>query len=175
QQKLTAFDGAAGDNFGFSVTVSGDTVVVGANNDDIGMNADQGSAYVFTRSGAFWTLQHKLTASDGAASDNFGISVALSGDTLVVGAFGDDIGANGNQGSAYVFARNGAFWTQQQKLTAADGAANDQFGASVALSGDTVLVGSPNGKGAFAGQGAAYVFVIRANNLVQQQPLTADD
>ncbi|MGH7186935.1 MAG: putative Ig domain-containing protein, partial [Pseudomonadota bacterium] len=102
QEKLIANDGAAGDNFGISVALSGDTVVVGADSDTIGANAFQGSAYVFTNSGS-WYQQQKLTAADGAAFDSFGRSVALSGDTVVVGASADDIGTNGDQGSAYVF------------------------------------------------------------------------
>ena len=176
QQKLIAADGAAGDFFGLSVALSGDTVVVGAFRDAIGANAVQGSAYVFTRSGAVWTQQQKLTASDGAAGDFFGRSVALSGDTVVVGASNDDIGANGNQGSAYVFSRSGATWTQQRKLTADDGAAFDSFGLSVALSGDTVVVGVQfDDIDENRDQGSAYVFVICANNLVQQQQLTAND
>ncbi len=180
QQKLTAADGAARDQFGCSVAISGDTVVVGAYLDDIGYT-NQGSAYVFTRgltpSGAVWTQQQRLTANDGAADDQFGVSVALSGDTLVVGAWFDDIGAFANQGSAYVFSRaDSMVWRQQRKLTADDGAAFDQFGFSVALSGDTVVVGAVgDDTGANSNQGSAYAFVIRANDLVQQQPLTAAD
>ncbi len=86
--------------------------------------------------------RHKLTASDGAAGDYFGSSVALSGDTALVGAAGDDVGVNTDQGSAYVFVRSGTTWTQQAQLTASDGAAYDHFGSSVALSGDTALVGA---------------------------------
>ena len=73
----------------------------------IGANNDQGAAYVFVRSGTIWNLQQKLTASDGAAGDRFGYSVAISGETVVVGAHRDDIGANIDQGSAYVFVRSG--------------------------------------------------------------------
>ena len=100
----------------------------------------------------------KLTASDGAASDHLGQSVAVSGDTVVVGADGDDVGTNANQGSAYVFVKPGGGWvsaTETEKLTASDGAVNDLFGTSVAVSGDTVVVGSP---GASGDRGAAYVF-----------------
>ena len=113
KQQLTASDGAAGDHFGGSVALSGDTALVGAYWDDVGANADQGSAYVFTRSGTTWTQQAQLTASDGAADDDFGYSVALSGDTALVGAYVDDVGANTDQGSAYVFTRSGTTWTQQ--------------------------------------------------------------
>jgi hypothetical protein len=104
--KLTASDGAAGDWFGWSVALSGDTVVVGALFDDIGINTDQGSAYVFVKPGGGWadmTQTARLTASDGAVGDAFGWSIALSGTTIVVGAYTDDIGANADQGSAYVF------------------------------------------------------------------------
>ena len=99
--------------------------MVGAHSDAIGANADQGSAYVFVRSGTTWSQQAKLTAADGAAGDEFGCSVAISGDTAVVGARYDAVGANADQGSAYVFVRSGTTWSQQAKLTAADGAADD--------------------------------------------------
>jgi len=116
QAKLTASDGAADDRFGFSVSISGDTAVIGANLDD-GVGSDSGSAYVFVRSGTTWTEQAKLTASDAAALDRFGWSVSVNGDTAVIGApFDDD--AVLNIGSTYVFVRSGTSWTLQQKLTA---------------------------------------------------------
>lgn len=119
QAQLFASDGAGADRFGRAVAISGDTVVVGADLDNIGATSDQGSAYVFVRSGTTWVEQQKLTASDGAAGDFFGISVAISGETIVVGAFGHGLGSNiSDQGSAYVFVRNGTTWTQQQKLAA---------------------------------------------------------
>jgi cysteine-rich repeat protein len=159
-KKLSASDGAAGDLFGFSVSISGDTVVVGALRDDIGPNADQGSAYVFERNmgGAdMWGEVKKLSASDGAADDRFGISVSISGDTVVVGAVGDD----SFRGSAYVFERNmgGAdMWGEVKKLSASDGAAGDLFGFSVSISGDTVVVGAfGDDIGPNADQGSAYI------------------
>jgi hypothetical protein len=103
EQKVIASDGEANDNFGWSAALDGDTALVGVYNDVIGANQSQGSAYVFTRSGTTWSQQQKLTASDGEADDNFGWSVALSGDTALVGAKGD----NTNQGSVYVFTRVG--------------------------------------------------------------------
>src|SRR5262249_27117591 len=133
---------------------------------------------------ADWTQQKKLTAADGAAGGQLGTSVAISGDTVAVGAEGGDIGANRNQGSAYVFVRSfigsGADWTQQKKLTAADGAAGDQLGASVAISGDTVVVGAPlSDIGANADQGSAYVFIRSfigsGADWTQQKKLTAAD
>ncbi len=174
--KLTASDGAAGDEFGVSVAISGDTVVVGAGDDDVELNAQQGSAYVFARSGTTWTHQAQLTASDGAAGDKFGDSVAISGDTVVVGAKGEDVGTNGDQGSAYVFARSGTTWTQQAQLTASDGEAGDLFGTSVAISGDTVVVGAVlDDVGANAALGSAHVFVRSGVSWSQQAQLTASD
>src|SRR5262245_51627210 len=176
QQKLTAQDGGANSGFGFSVAISGDTVVIGALLNDVGANRDQGSAYVFTRSGAVWTQQQKLIAQDGAANDTLGYSVAISGDTVVVGAPMNDVGASRGQGSAYVFTGNSTVWTQQQKLTANDGAANDSLGGSVAISGDTVVVGENIDKvGATEGHGSAYVFTRNGTVWTQQQKLIADD
>ena len=134
----------------------GDTIVLGARgDDDAGM--DSGSAYVFVRSGTTWTQQTKLTASDAAAGDSFGESVALSGDTIVVAAYEDD-GAGMDSGSAYVFVRNGTAWSQQSKLTANDGAADDHFGESIALRGDTFVSGAPFDDDDGANSGSAYVF-----------------
>ena len=143
QQKLLASDAAAGDLFGVSVAISGETVVVGAPFDDGAAGFDQGSAYVFVRSGGVWSQQQKLEASDAAAGDMFGSSVAISGETVVVGAPLDDGAAGTDQGSAYVFVRSGGVWSQQQKLEASDAAAVDCFGFSVAISGETVVVGAP--------------------------------
>jgi hypothetical protein len=170
--KLTAGDGAVYDEFGFSVALDGDTALVGASLDDLGANSDQGSTYLFTRSGSTWTQEAKLTAGDGAAYDYFGISVALDGDTALVGARGDEVGVNSGRGSAYVFTRSGSTWTQQTKLTAADGAADDQFGTSVALEGDTALVGA---NGDNYNQGSAYVFIRSGTTWTQQAKLVAGD
>ena len=158
QAKLTASDGEAGDQFGFWVSVSGDTAVVGAFMDDVGANLDQGSAYVFTRDGQTWTEEAKLTASDGAATDAFARSVAVSGDEVVAGAQSDDVEGKAGQGSAYVFTRSNGAWSEQERLVAQDGAAGDTFGVSVGLSGDTAIVGSGFAQvGANPAQGAAYV------------------
>ena len=153
---LTASDAAAGDQFGWSVALSGDTALIGA----LGVNSDQGAAYVFVRSGAAWSQQAELTASDGATGDDFGVSVALSGDTALVGAPYKQIGANADQGAAYIFVRAGAAWSQQGgALTASDGAEKDYFGDSAALSGDAALIGAPYKQIAVnEKQGAAYVF-----------------
>ena len=172
QAKLTASDGAGGDQFGFSVAISGDTAVVGANLDD----SQRGSAYVFVKPGSGWanaTETAKLTASDGAANDFFGDSVAISGDTVVVGATNDD-----GRGSAYVFVKPGSGWataTETAKLTASDGVGDHFFGLSVAISGDTVVVGAKNDD---SGRGAAYVFVKPGSGwatATETAKLTASD
>ena len=141
--ELTASDGATWETFGYSVAVDGDTMVASAPYDNDNGNAS-GSAYVFIRQSGTWSQAAKLTASDGALYDQFGYSIAVDGDTVVVGARYDDNGSN--SGSAYVFTKPGSGWTSTSiaaKLTASDGAANDWFGASVAVDGDTVVVGPP--------------------------------
>jgi FG-GAP repeat len=158
QAKLTASDAAAGDNFGRNaVRISGDTLVVGAPFDATGAGADAGSAYVFVRSGTSWSQQAKLTASDAAAGDLFGLSVGISGDTVVAGARADDDGGT-DSGSAYVFTRSGTSWSQQQKLTASDAAAGDSFGLAVSISGNTVVAGASNDDDGGTSSGSAYVF-----------------
>ncbi len=157
QFKLRADDAAAGDDFGWSVAVSGDTAVVGApDTDDQGSNA--GSAYVFTRSGTTWTEQTELTASNGEAGDQLGHAVAISGDDVALGAHLDDDGGE-NAGAAYVFHRTGVTWSQHEKLTASDAAANDQHGYSVGISDTTKIVGAiVNDDGGVENTGAAYVY-----------------
>ncbi len=173
QAQLTAGDGASGDNFGRSVSVDGDTVVVGAYGDDTEAGVNAGSAYVFTRSGnLFWNLQGKLLASDGAANDNFGISVSVDGDTTAVGAYVDDTSAGTNAGSAYIYVRDESGWIQQAKLTANDGAAEDRFGRSVSVDGDTVLVGA---RGDEMSTGSAYVYVRSESSWSEQAKLAASD
>jgi hypothetical protein len=175
QQKLIADFSGLNACFGWSVALDGDTLAVGAPGDTINGNVSRGSAYVFTRSGATWTQQQKLIASDGEAVDQFGEAVAIDGDTLVAGAGADKIGGNVSQGSAYVFMRSGATWTQQQKLIANDGAPGAFFGRSLALDGDTLAVGAPddtiNGK---ASQGSAYVLTRNGATWTQQQKLTGN-
>lgn len=158
QAKLTASDGGAIDQFGRQVAIDGDTIVIGSRFDDHAGGADAGSAYVFTRSGTVWTQQAKLTASDAAAGDEFGLLLTLAGDTLIVGAYSDDHAGGADAGSAYVFTRAGTVWTEQSKLTSLDAAAGDAFG-TVALSGDTAVVSSifdDNAGGTDAG--SVYVF-----------------
>ncbi len=173
QGKLTALDGAANDTFGGNVALFGDTAVIGAmRDDDKGDNS--GSVYVFTRSGGDWNQQAKLTAADGSHGDAFGQSIALSGDTLVIGAPHD--GDQGDDsGSVYVFTWSGTVWKQQAKLTAADGAQGDVFGISVALSGDTIVVGADLNDEKALNAGAVYVYTRSGSSWSQQAKLTAAD
>lgn len=169
--------GAPDDRFGISVALDGDTLLVGAQLDNINANLDQGSAYVFERDNGRWVFQDYLTASDGAADDRFGFSVALDGDTALIGAFQANIGGQNNQGAAYVFVRkNDGNWNQEDKLVANDGAAGDEFGYAVALDGSTALVGSPqddiNSK---SDQGSAIIFTSDGGNWSEQDKLTAND
>ena len=177
QQKLLASDGAAADRFGHSVAVYGETVIIGAYQKANGALSSQGAAYLFTRNGATWTQQQKLLASDGAAGDQFGYSVALHEEYALIGAYGDTVGGNFARGSAYVFKREGATWTQQQKLTANDGTADDRFGWSVALFGSAAVIGAPNDEpGGNNNRGSAYVFTNPFGTQWNQvQKLTAAD
>lgn len=176
QQKLIAGDGAAGDRFGSSVSISGNYAIVGSPQDDEGSNSDQGSAYIFFFNGTTWIEQQKLTASDGATFDIFGRSVSISGNRAIVGAFLDDIGSNSAQGSAYVYVFDGTTWVLQQKLTASDGAVGDQFGENVSLSGNYAIVGAPKDDiGANGSQGSVYIYYSAGISWVQQAKLTASD
>ena len=173
---LTASDGAANDEFGISVAIDGNTIVVGARQDD----TRNGAAYVFTRPDGGWTsttTAAKLTASDGEEGDRFGHSVAVVGDTVVVGAYGDDR----NRGAAYAFTKTGSAWTSTTtaaKLTASDGEEDHFFGWSVAVDGGTAVVGAYQDDDNGEDSGAAYVFDKPANgwvNSTESAKLTASD
>jgi FG-GAP repeat len=169
QKRLLADDGGQVDRFGVSVDVQGDTAIVGANQDDLGGHTDQGSAYIFTRTGSTWGQQAHLAANDGSAGDTFGCSVKLSGDTAIVGSRYHNIGGQADQGAAYVFTRNINTWSQQTKLTADDGAAADGFGVFVTIAGDVALVGAAEDNvGLNADQGSVYVFERQGSTWQQQ-------
>jgi len=173
QAKLSPLDGAFGDAFGWSVSVWGDTALIGARRDDDAGDSS-GSAYVFVRNGGIWTQQAKLTAFDADVLDGFGFAVALDGDTALVGSPGDD-DAGSVSGSAYVFTRNGSVWTPQAKLTALDAGLMDEFGFSVSLSGSTALIGARFDDHAGSGSGSAYVFTRTGSVWTQQEKLVASD
>ena len=132
--KLTASDGAPDDRFGFSASISGDYAIFGAYLDDDN-GSDSGSAYVAQRVGSSWSQMAKLTASDGAAGDHFGESVAIGGDFAVVGA-NYHYGAAYRSGAAYVFERTGSSWSQVANLTPSDAVEGGEFGISASIDGD---------------------------------------
>ncbi len=169
--KLIATDGMIDDDYGFSVAISGDYAIVGVpGDDDNGSNS--GSAYIFKREGKSWNEQAKLLASDGAADDVFGGSVSISGDYAIVGAGGD------GSGSAYIFAPNEVNpnnWDQVAKLTASDGAESDFFGSSVSISADYAIVGSLYDDDKGSSSGSAYIFKRDGASWSEQAKLTASD
>jgi len=174
QAILTAADGAAEDTFGGKVALSGNTAIIGVMRDDTDKGDDVGSAYVFTRTGAHWSQQTKLTAEDAAAGDSFGYSIALSNDTVVISApFDDDKGKD--SGAVYIYTRTGNTWHLQDKITATDGSSGDLFGISLALSGNTIVVGADLNEEKGFNAGAAYVFTRVKNSWNQQAKLTAAD
>lgn len=209
QAYLKASNTGANDSFGVSLAISGDTVVVGAGEEDsaaTGANGNQsnnsvgdsGAAYIFVRSGTTWSQQAYLKASNTGINDSFGNSVAISGDTVVIGAANEDsdaVGVDGNQssnttadaGAAYVFVRSGGVWTQQAYLKASNTGAGDQFGWTVGISGDTLVVGAlaedsnavgvngDQGNNSAASSGAAYVFVRNGTTWTQQAYLKASN
>lgn len=161
QTRLVAADPASGERFGQTLALDGDVLLVGAPNDG-GAGSLAGAAYVFTRGadGNFSQgAQVKLEASDAAPFDSFGFAVALDGGTAVVGAPFDDDGADA-AGAVYVFTREGGQWTERRKLTAPHRAANDQFGAAVALDAATLAVGARRAEGPAAGTDSGLVWIF---------------
>lgn len=179
---LKASHAEAGDLFGSSVAIDGDILVVGATSEDsgtTGVNGDEsanaaeqaGAAYVFVRNGTVWTQQAYLKASNTEAHDFFGDAVAVTADTIVVGAYGEDssaAGINGDQtnnaltdaGAAYLFTRTGTVWTQQAYLKAHNPASYNVFGWAVDVTADTAVITSLRDDAVhFNNDGAAYVFV----------------
>jgi len=171
QSKITASDGVAGDNFGSSVSISGDYAIIGAyKDDDNGSNS--GSAYIFHRNGNSWDQQAKITPTDGQAEDGFGFSVSISGDYTIIGAYkADDNGSN--SGSAYIFHRNVNSWNQQAKITPTDGQAEDGFGFSVSISEDYAIVGAT--LEIKNGSDSAYIFHRNGISWSQQSIISPSD
>ena len=159
--------------FGCSVSISGDYAVVGAYlHDDIINN--RGATYIFHRNGTNWTQLAKLEASGGAEDDEFGWSVSIDGDYIVIGSPGDDDVGNGS-GSAYIFHRNETSWILQSKITASDGAAFDNFGHSVSISGDYAVVGALWDDDNGSGTGSAYIFHRSGTNWTEHTKITSSD
>ena len=172
-QEITASDAGLGDFFGNAIATDGANVVIGADSATIGANTTQGAAYVFKNSGGTWVEQAKLIADDGAAFDNFGRAVAISGSTILVGAPYVVIDDNAFEGAVYAYDGAGATWQQRQKLLASDGTANTYFGWSVAVSGDNALVGATSFYD--PDTGAAYAFARSGTQWTQTQELVSGD
>jgi hypothetical protein len=174
QQELIASDAAAGDNFGSSAAIDGDTAVFGAFLEGTG-----GSAYVFTRSGTTWTQQAKLTGSTVVSGDEFGYSVAISGDTIVVGARAESSTDDAYNGDAYVFTRSGTTWSQQAKFSDTLSSGNSHFGYSVDIDGNTIVVGAPmDSPGTSDHRGRCHIYTRSGTSWSLQQSLassTGDD
>lgn len=168
------FAGDEVDRFGTSVALDGDTGIGGAPLDAAPDEPEAGSAAVLGHSEDDWRRLTTLTAADGDEGDRFGRSVDVDGNTVVVGAWQDEDPNGASSGSAYVFARSGDDWSQQAKLVPDDGEANDEFGSSVAVDGDTVVVGAESDRTPRGRNGSAYVFTRSEGEWHQQARLTAD-
>jgi FG-GAP repeat protein len=167
---LLADDGQTFDNFGSTASMDGNTLVIGAHGATVGPNAAQGAAYLFANHNGNFAQFDKLVADDGVAFDNFGITTAIAGDTLFVGAATAAIGGHNGQGAVYAYHLDNGTWAQTQKLVADDGATNDDFGLSLAFDGTTLMVGSIFS----GGTGAVYVFTNDGTGWQQQQRLSVD-
>jgi len=173
--EFTSSDGATGDLFGRSVALSSNLALVGADFKQIGSNANQGAAYIFDVTNPIAPVQKsRLVASDGAAGDLFGRSVALFGNFALVGADSKQIGSNAGQGAAYIFdVTNPSAPVQKARIVASDGAANDIFGISVALLGNLAFIGA---EGFNSNQGAVYIFDVSVPSIpVQKAKFVASD
>ncbi|UCF49515.1 MAG: FG-GAP repeat protein, partial [Thermoplasmatales archaeon] len=164
QEKLQSSDGSPGDYFGSSVEIYGDYAIVGAYQE----NDDTGSAYVYRRDGESWIEEQKLTASDGEPGDNFGKSVSIFENLVIVGAPGDD----SKTGSAYLFNNSGSSWIEERKLIASDGEPDDLFGSAVSINLRIAVVG------AYADdnfKGSVYAFNYSTTNNTEFIKLEAMD
>ena len=188
EYKLVASDASGDDQFGTSVSISGDYAIVGASYEDLSGSDGAGAAYIFKRSGVTWTEETKVVASDRAGGDKFGKSVSISGDYAIVGSHNEDHDVTGgnvlsNAGSAYIFKRSAATstWTQETKIVASDRAGGDNFGWSVSISGDYAIVGSVyedhdvTGGNVLSNAGSAYVFKRSGTTWTQETKIVASD
>jgi hypothetical protein len=169
EQTLVPAETAAGDRVGDAVSIAGDVVVVGAYGDDERANA-AGAAHVFRHNGSAWVQAAKLTASDGREDDWFGRAVAAGSDVVVVGAYHADPKGD-RSGAAYVYRAGETGWFEEQKLVASNGAPSDLFGYSVAVSGQTLLVGGPENEGLLDNVGSAYVYGFDGAGWIEQAAL----
>ncbi len=177
-QKLVANDGAAGDNFGGGLAIDSNNIIVGANNDDVGENLNQGSAYVFKMEGGVWVQKQKLTGSNASSGDIFGGYAAIKKGVAVIAASLDDIGIATDAGSAYIFKLNDStgIWNETQKVYPNDGTSGDNFANSIFISGDKIIISAiyddVNGS---SRKGSAYIFTNQNNTWVQTAKIIAND
>ncbi|MCH7721607.1 MAG: FG-GAP repeat protein [Planctomycetes bacterium] len=175
---LTASDGDMGDIFGWSVSIDGDAVLIGARDDENDGVSQSGSAYVFryNREASAWVEEAKLTDPDGEQGDLFGVSVSIRGDAALIGAHGND-SPGLDSGAAFVFRYDGASWDLESELNASDADWGDRFGSSVSLGDDRAIVGAywenstPKGNDA----GSAYIFRYDGVGWIEEQKITASD
>jgi hypothetical protein len=172
-QEITSpvVDGNYG-SFGGSMAVGSDSLLIGARSATVAGSIGRGSVYVYKYNGSAWTMADNLTASDGAARDNFGVSISIDGTTAMIGAPGAATNGNTSQGAVYAFNETSGVWLQQQKLLVANGAALSLFGASVSLSGNWMLSGA---YGVNNREGAAYLFRKNGTSWIQDQALVPTD
>jgi uncharacterized repeat protein (TIGR01451 family) len=165
--QVRRFDGGALHNslFGTAVAISGDTVAVGAPDENSLPITQAGAVYVYVRSGGAWTLQQKLAAPDASFANRFGVSISLRGDTVAIGARGSS-----SRGAVYVFQRSGSAWSFQQKLAASDPDPLDYFGDSVSLGQDLLAIGAHASTGG-TDPGAVYLFAQAGVTWTEQQKL----
>jgi hypothetical protein len=169
-QKITDIDGAANDDFGYSVSISGNFALVGARGD----NVQRGSVSFYQYAGTTWTQLQKLNDASSSSGDEFGCSVSISGNNAIVGEMNGDVGANADQGSAFIYHFDGFSWVMAQQITDAAGQASDGFGISVSISGNYLIAGAffdQNPPGPI-GQGSAIIFHYDGSNWVGMQKIT---
>ncbi len=159
--KLYAGDGAEGDQFAFNVAVSGNLIAAGARRADPAGKKEAGAVYLFELQGTHWRQVGKLTAGDAKAGDELGHSVAMSGHFIAAGARRADIAGNKDQGAVYLFKRSGNQWTEELKITASEGAAEDEFAHSLSAHGNKIAVGANIADLDYPDQGAAYVYFLK--------------
>jgi FG-GAP repeat/FG-GAP-like repeat len=177
QQKLTANDATADQEFGNAVAVTGETIAVGEHFADLPGNSEAGAVYIYRRSGTTWTQNEKLLPTAAVIlGDRFGESVAMSGSKIAIGAAGDDTPFT-SAGAVYVFVESGGVYVQEQKLTIATGANGDDFGNSVAIEGNTLVGGALQYTPIISqpAYGAAYVYEFNGSTWVSQGRIVASD
>ena len=176
--KLVHSDAGNGDNFGFSVAISGNLVIVGATGEDLNGGSNNGAAYIFANtSGNNWVEQTKIFASDTVSYETFGNAVSISGNLAVIGARSSEISGIVRAGAAYVFANtSGNTWIEQTKVSGGVPTINRYLGHSVTIDGNVMVVGSYGDATYFSGGGAAYIYANTSANIwAEQAVITQSD